>query len=173
MGNSVNALNNINKSIETNQNNFVAFELRGVINSRLENLQNAIDDYNKVRTLDIKYFNNSANILLNLPSLDENMPFEEKIKLTERAIQLAPNYEIAFYNLGYYYKEVNNLDKAIEAFKKAHELAPSNIDSIRELCNCLTQQMDLINLKIYLEKAVALGDENAIESLENLNSFFN
>jgi len=163
------ALNSLNKSIENNQSNLNALELRGIIYDRLNNFQNAIDDYNKIKSLDINYFNNSANILFNLPLLDERMPFEEKIKLYERAIQLEPNNDTAFCNLGHYYVKTNNLDKALKAFKRAYELSPSNGHNITELCNCLTLQKDWINLKVYLEKAVALGVKNAEKGLEKVN----
>ena len=167
-----NALNSIVKSIENNPVNVSALELRGTIYAHLGDTEKAIWDYLEVEKLDNAYFNNSPNILLNLPLLDEGMALETKIILTERAVILNSNYEIGYYNLGIYYKKAKQIDKAIDAFKFAHENNPHSLTNLNELCQCLADWQDYERLKIYLEKLVALGDQDAKQNLDNLNEYF-
>lgn len=167
-----NALSSITRSVENNPSNVPALELRGTIYAQLGDVQNAVWDYLEVEKLDNGYFNNSPNILMNLPLLDEGMALENKIILTERAVILNPNYEIGYFNLGIFYKKAEQIDKAIDAFKMAHEKNPQSLDYLRELCQCLADYQDYDSLKIYLKKLVALGDQNAKQNLENLNEYF-
>jgi tetratricopeptide (TPR) repeat protein len=167
-----NALTSVTKSLQNNSSNVSALELRGTIYAQLGDIQNAIADYLEVEKLDNAYFNNSPNILMNLPLLDEGMALESKIILTERAVILNPNYDIGYYNLGIFYKKSKQLDKAIEAFRIAHEKKPKSLDNLRELCQCFADTQDYNNLKVYLEKLVALGDQNAKQNLDNLNEYF-
>jgi len=166
------SLSSIIKAVENNPANVSALELRGTIYAQLGDFQNAIEDYLAVEKLDNTFFNNSPNILMNLPLLDEGMALETKIILTERAVILNPAYEIGYYNLGIFYKKARQIDKAIEAFRIAHEKKPQSLDNLRELCQCLADNKDYNNLKVYLKKSVALGDENAMKNLDSLNDYF-
>lgn len=166
-----NALSSIIKSIENNPLNVPALELRGTIYVQLGDTEKAISDYLDVEKLDNTYFNNSPNILLNLPLLDEGMALETKIILTERAVIVNPDYELGYFNLGIFYKKSKQLDKAIEAFKFAHEKNPHSLDNLNQLCQCLADCQDYERLKMYLEKLVALGDQSAKQNLDSLNDY--
>jgi len=166
------ALNSFIKSVEYNPNNLIALELRGTMYSHLGNIENAISDYLELKKLDIDFFNNSPNLLLNLPILDKGMALEDKINFTERGVKLNPTYEIGYFNLGFYYKKANLIDKSIDAFEKAHQLAPKSLDNLNELCQCLADKKDYNKLKVYLEKLAGLGDIKAKGNLDNLNEYF-
>jgi tetratricopeptide (TPR) repeat protein len=163
----------VEKSLGNNPLNVQSLELRGTIYCQFGDIEHAISDYLEVEKLDINYFNNSPNLLMNLPVLKEDMALVKKILLTERSISLNPNNDTAFYNLGLYYKKSKQLVNAIEAYRKAHEISPLSLDNLRELCKCLVEHKDYVSLKIYLEKLVALGDETAKQNLKNLNDYFN
>jgi len=170
-GEFANAFESMNKALENNMQNVVAYELRGTINAQLGNIEEAISDYLAVEKLDNNFFNNSSNILLNLPILDKDMSLETKIILTERAVIVDPTYQIGYYNLGLYYRQADNIDKAIDAFKRAHELAPKSLDDLLQLCQCLSDKNDFPSLRTFLEKAIALGDEGSKGNLNNLNEY--
>lgn len=166
------ALNSFIKSVEYNPNNLIGLELRGTMYSHLGHIENAITDYLEIKKLDIDFFNNSTNILLNLPILDRNMSLEDKINFTERGVKLNPTYPIGYFNLGLYYKNANLIEKSIDAFEKAHHLSPKSLEYLNKLCQCLADQKDYTKLKVFLEKLADLGDIKAKGNLANLNEYY-
>ncbi len=159
-------------ALEINPLNVAAIELRGTINVDLGNYENAIADYLEVEKIDNDFFNNSPNILTNLPIINAGMSIESKIALTERAVIINPEYDVGYFNLGLYYKKANELGKATEAFKVAHEKNRLGLDNLKQLCQCLSEKQDYENLEIYLERLAALGDNRAQVNLANLREYF-
>ena len=56
---------------------------------------------------------------------DENEEYDKAISFLEKAIELNPDYAVAYNNLGIAYKAQGNLTKAIESYDKAIELKPA------------------------------------------------
>ncbi len=73
------------------------------------------------------------------------MPWTEAKARFVEATKLSPRCARAFYFVGLAYKETNEHDRALQAFKKAHELDPRLIEAERE--------MRLINMRKEKEKA--------------------
>ncbi len=165
-----NALNSINIHVNLGAELPRSYELRGTINANLGRIEDAIKDYNQVKTIDVSYFDNSAVILLNLPLLDEQMTTDDKIRLTLKAISLVPDYAIAHHNLGVLYKGKNDIENALLSFLNLHRIEANNLDNIKEICECYYVQKEYNQLKSYLEKAVKLGDEGCKNELDALNA---
>ncbi len=78
----------------------------------------------------------------------------------ERAIELDPNYEEAYYNLGLIYRE-DESSRAVELFERAVELDPEYAMAHRELGWALSRLKDKDpEAEYHLRRAIELDDED-------------
>ena len=101
--------------IKNNKDNFELLNLYAVILLKLEKYDLAIEKWQKVITLNPKYyygFNNLGNVFLIKGEL------KTALKNYDKAIDLNPNYHEAIYNKANVYLKLENFPKAIENFDK-------------------------------------------------------
>jgi len=86
----------------------------------------------------------------------------------ERAIKLQPREPLFYAECAALNYRVGQTDEAIQAAKKATEIDPKFPDPFRILGVCYTDKGDKAQARIYLQKAIDLGDEMARGVLEKL-----
>ena len=84
--------------------------------------------------------------------------YEKAISFYEKAIELDPDYTMAYYNLGIAYRKQGNTTKAIESYKKAIELKPDYTKAYYNL-GIAYHDDDFDQALFYYKKAARLGDK--------------
>jgi len=91
--------------------------------------------------------------------LAELKTFPQAIYFYKKALELAPNDDIAFNNLGLIYEEIDDITNAKIAYEKSLSIK-SNYPAIYNLGVLYRKLKDLEKSEIYLSKAIQLKPEN-------------
>ncbi len=100
-------------------------------------------------------YNNLGNVL------SHTNRAEEAAVNYKKAIEINPNYANAYNNLGIYYTDKKEYKTAIQTLLKAIELNPKLYRPYRNIGNIYFDTGDMINAKIYYQKAFDLGDKDS------------
>ena len=87
-----------------------------------------------------------------------NEEYDKSISFFLRAIELDPDYAVAYYNLGIAYYDQGNYDKAIQLYEKAIELDPDYADAYNNL-GVAYHKSDFDTALSYYKKAARLGHQ--------------
>ena len=131
------AIEDYNKAIQLNSHYVDAYSKRGITYCKINRLDKAQRDFERVRDLAQQAGNNDlakqAKEQLRIPlaeayfksgfKQDSLCQHEKAITDYTEAIQLNPNFVDAYYNRGIVNHVLNRLDEARRDFKKAHDLA--------------------------------------------------
>lgn len=121
LGNSIEAIRFLNKSIEIDENYVDAYYNLAHIFQSLDKNQEAIDCYNKTIEIRPNYFaayNNLGNIYR------EQRDFEASLDCFKKAIEINPKYADSYNNMGNALTEMGELNAAVDSFKTALEIKP-------------------------------------------------
>ncbi len=145
-GDTINALNDINKAIEINKNATNAYVLRADILSRTtKDFQSALDDMNEA----IKLQPQQAGLFINRAYLRYNLDdYFGAMADYDYAIELDPLNSIALFNRGLLRAEVHDNDKAIADFSKVLSL---NSNEYRAIYNRAILYKETKNYNLALE----------------------
>jgi len=99
-------------------------------NHKLNNIEEAINNYKKVLNLELNHF--EANFLLGT-LLAEKKLFDKAKELLIRAVKVNPNHSLAYNNLGIIFKELGEDKKAMVCFKNSILLNSKQILSVNNL----------------------------------------
>lgn len=85
---------------------------------------------------DPKQYNSQGNFYAKLKE------YEKAIESYQRAIQIDPNYAVAYYNLGNVYRDKKEHSKAIEYYRKAIQISPNYSVAYFNLGNIYAEQKE-------------------------------
>jgi len=123
------AIENINKSIELKNDWEIPYFYRAVANQILENFDDAILDYTKALQINEKMtdaYYNRAKILLSRKDI-ENPDINRAVADLNKAIELDNKFTDAYYALACAEKKLTNYNQALEYLDKVLELQPDFI----------------------------------------------
>lgn len=92
----------------------------------------------------------------------------EAKKDLKRAIQFNPDRAIAYHNLASTCQELGEIDCAFANFSKALKLNPKNWTSYYQLGNYYADQEQFKQAAIFYQKAIDVGGDKALKSVNNL-----
>ena len=151
------------------------YNIIGVTDKELGNLDEAIDAYNKalsIRPNIAEIYNNIGIILKDQGKL------EEAIDAYNKALSIKPDYAEAYNNKGYALKDQVKLEESIDAFSKALSIKPDYAEAYNNMGITLKHQgkleeaIDSYNkalsikpdyAKAYNNKGTALRDQNKLQ----------
>jgi len=113
------ALEEFQKAVEINPNNFVAHNNIGIIYRKKGQLENAMEEYRKALRVNPNYpltYNNIGNIYL------DRGQYDTAIEYYSKAVNLDPNKAGFYENLGEAYKKKGMPQESSKYFEKASEL---------------------------------------------------
>jgi tetratricopeptide (TPR) repeat protein len=162
------ALDLIQKLLQDYPDSPVIYNMAGVINAGLRNLDAAISCYEKAILakpvfVEAHYnqgicFNDGGNLTAAVGSF-------------KRAILINPNYAEAYNNLGNVYKSMKNFDAAVGCYNRVIEIIPHHADAYNNLGNALKDKGELdLALQSYM-KAIKIDPERS-DSLNNMGNVF-
>ena len=147
------AINNYNKALEFNQNNYKTYYNLSLAYNELNDMNNALlyaeksallcDSDEEVYTLLSGYYEQKKDYINALKSL-------------KKASEINPKNHLYFYNLGVLYSRLNNDNDAVIAYNTAIMLQPSYIEAYVNIATIHKKK----NLKLslsYLEKAYSIS----------------
>ena len=116
----------LNESLQINPNDSECFSNRGVVNFKLENIEDAISDYKKAISID----ENNYNAFFNLGNLykDINM-LDESIENFNKAILINKNHYTAYHNRAVVKSLLLKFSDAIKDFDEALRINPKYSNS--------------------------------------------
>jgi tetratricopeptide (TPR) repeat protein len=109
------------RAIEVTQNNYVAYNGRGIVYNSISRFQDAIEDYKRAVRINPDYSEAYYNLGIACGELDRHQEAMESFK---QAIRIKPNLAEAYYNLGIIYGKLGRHQEAIESFKQAIKIKP-------------------------------------------------
>ena len=124
-----NAIELLTEATELDPSSINAWYNLGKAYSSMDNCKQAIHCYTKTVELE-ETATNYYNLACEYYGCQE---YEEAIKAYERATKLDKNYSLAFDGLGSSYGFLEDFDKAIEFYKKAHSLEEKNAKFLSHL----------------------------------------
>ena len=113
-----------------NEINIKVFFENALKNHKLNNREEAINNYKKVLNLDLNHF--ETNFLLGT-LLAEKKVFDQAKALLTRAVKINPNHSLAYNNLGIIFKELGEDKKALSSFVNSILLNNKQILSVNNL----------------------------------------
>lgn len=125
------AIENIDKSIELNNNWEISYFYRGVANQALENYDEAMLDYTKALQINPKMvdaYYNKAYITLSRKDID-TPNISNAIKDLEKALELDPKFIDALFAMAAAYKKLEDYHKALEYLEKLLQIEPQAINA--------------------------------------------
>ena len=108
-------------AIEVTQNNYIAYNNRGVAYNSIGHYENAIEAYKQAIRIRPDYAEAHYNLGIAYGELGHN---QEAIESFKQAIGIKPNSAEAHYNLGIIYGKLGRDQEAIESFKQAIKIKP-------------------------------------------------
>ena len=116
------------------------YNIIGVTDKELGNLNEAIDAYNKalsIRPNVAEVYNNIGN------ALKDQSKLEDAIDAYKKALSIKPDYADAYNNMGNTLNKQCKLEEAIEAYNKALSINPNNAEAYNNMGIALTEQRRL------------------------------
>ncbi len=116
-------------------------------------------------------FNKDAYIMTNLAkAYYMSSDIEKSLIFYKQAVELAPSEDI-YYSMGIAYKQLNHLDKAIEAYKKALTINPNNYNALYNLAVVYSDNNDIKNAISIASKAEFINP-NDVDIHTLLSTFY-
>lgn len=153
----------LSRAVEIYPNYSLPFFHLGILNSLMENDEQAIQNYSEAIRINQNYsdsYLNRGNIL------KDNNRFEEAINDYSKVIDLNPNYTEVYYNRGIVFFNLNKFDLALKDFNKAIELNPKYIQAY------INQGSIYFKEKKYKEATISFTKVIEINSNESAAYFF-
>ena len=166
LGNSIEAIRFLNKSIEIDENYVDAYYNLAHIFQSLDKNQEAIDCYNKTIEIRPNYFaayNNLGNIYR------EQRDFEASLDCFKKAIEINPKYADSYNNMGNALTEMGELNAAVDSFKTALEIKPQFAEAYNNLGNIYREQRDFEASLDCFKKAIEINPKYA-DSYNNMGN---
>lgn len=121
------ALDLLNESLQINPNNSECFSNRGVVNFKLNKLENSISDYKKAILID----KNNYNAYFNLGNLYKEInKLNESIENFDKSISINKNFYNAYHNRAVVKTLLFKFDDAIRDFDEALKINPKYFNSL-------------------------------------------
>ena len=111
------------------------YNILGMVQIRLNNFEDSIQNFNKAIELDLNYveaYNNLGSVLNHLGK------FEEAVKNYKEAIKLRPQYANAYNNLAGAFNDLGRFEEAIENYNKVIEISPNFFEAEENIIKILT-----------------------------------
>jgi predicted O-linked N-acetylglucosamine transferase (SPINDLY family) len=124
------ALDAIEELIEEHPKDAVLFNIRGACYAGLQQMNLAVENYEKAIELNPEYAKPYYNLAGVLHEINE---FDASIQSYQSALFIEPDYAEAHNNLGNVLKEIGKLDEAIVSYEKAVALKPDYIEAYYSL----------------------------------------
>jgi Flp pilus assembly protein TadD len=86
---------------------------------------------------------------------------DESMELYGKAIEIKPDFTMAYHNLAYCHEKKGDVDAAIRSMRTAVEVQPDFLEGLRALGNWLIQQGQYAEAEKYLSSAAKLSPEDA------------
>jgi len=131
-GNTLAALNDYNKSIELDPDNYESYVNRGVIYFNTNQFELAVNDYNIAAKLNKETTKIFLNRGISLMKLNR---FEEAIPDFERVVKAEPNNAEAIASIGFCYYNLKNYELALSNYDKAISLNPNDFETLKNRGN--------------------------------------
>lgn len=153
------------KLLESFPDNKQIHYLRGILNHKIGNLEDALIDYKFLiehNVADAQIFNNIGAIYA------ENNNYQEALDLLESAVRANPNIAEAHNNLAELSLKTKNYDLAIQEYNKSVSLKPDNTQALYRLGIAYMAKGDYLKAREELENYLSRmpNDSNAKKSLE-------
>lgn len=123
LGDSIQALTDLNKVIELDKGNAYAFAVRGMIHAQNDRWNDALEDLNRAVRLDPEqsaFYNNRAMVRYNLNDLRGAMSDYDQ------ALEIDPKEVLSLYNRGILRAQIGDRNRAIADFTSVLEQEPDN-----------------------------------------------
>jgi tetratricopeptide (TPR) repeat protein len=130
------------------------FNISGVCYKAIDQLQNAIQSFEKAVIIKPNFTDAYYNLGLTFQEL--NM-LEAAVKSYEKAIEIEPKYAIAHNNLGIVFKELGQIYESINSYQKAIVFQPEFPEAYNNLGNALKENDHLDKAISSYEKAISLA----------------
>lgn len=162
-GEYVEALLNLNKVIETDANNAVAYFLRGNIKDRFDDRHGAMKDYNLAIEKNLRFaeaYFSRGNVKMKLQD------YYGAIDDFTKAIGINENYVEAYFNRGKAKQYLQAYEDAINDCSKIIQINPKNFDAYYMRGLLRIEFGDIKNGCLDLSKAGELGDLRAYDMIK-------
>jgi tetratricopeptide (TPR) repeat protein len=121
------AMESVEKSIELDAENAIAFKLRGDIKQRMDDFEGALDDYGRSKTLD----NDNPRLYISRSAARISLGnYNGAIRDLERAVKLAPEEPDAHFNLACAHYMVEAPRDAMNELQQTLKLNPDHADAL-------------------------------------------
>lgn len=158
------AINLLDKSIELNEDEYVAWYNRGMAKAMLKKEKEAIEDFNKT----IELYPDYKKVYLNRGTSRKHLTdYDGALADYNKAIELDTNYTDGYYNRGLLYELLNKIDLACLDFNKSLELGFNNAQKKVDKCNDTTSSVTHSIIKLTeksTDKTYGFTSENPIKS---------
>ena len=155
-------------------NSFVLYNIFGVINHGLGQLDAAIESYNRALAFKPDY---AIAICNRGNALKDQGKFEEALEAYRKTVAIEPFNAAALNNMGVVFEEQGKLDDAVEAYNKALFIKPDFSEAYRNLGNTLKALNRLVEAEDCYRKAIELQPgasethKNLADTLQQLERF--
>jgi tetratricopeptide (TPR) repeat protein len=117
-------------AIEVTQNNWLAYNNRGVAYGGLGRYQDAMEDCRQAVKIKPDYAEAYLNLGNAYGSLNRN---QDAIDAHKQAIKIKPDYAKAYFNIGCDYDKLNRISEAIDAYRQAIKIRPDYAEAFNNL----------------------------------------
>jgi len=162
------ALNVIELLIKEYPNESLLFNIRGACYAALDQLEEAVQNYQAALAIKPDYSDVSYNLGNALKDLGQ---LEDAAESYKKTIAIEPLYLAAQYNLGVTFQELGRLDDAAEQYEKAINIKSDNIEALVNLGYVYQKLGELEDAIEQYESILAIDSENK-EALNNLGVIY-
>ncbi len=133
------AMNSYNKAIDTDPENPIAWNNKGLILTVVGKFDQALECHFRALELDKKYIDAMSNIGMIYSKL---MRYDEAMEYYDKALKLRPKHETAWNNKGNLLAKMNKHEDSMKCYKKALEIAPGYVAAMNNMAVAYTHLKD-------------------------------
>jgi Tfp pilus assembly protein PilF len=156
-----NSITLFDHTLNVTNNNWLAYNNRGIAYADLGNYRQAIEDFNRA----IETEPGNPNTYFNRGHAYYDLGnYRQAIEDYDRAIEIEPDYAMAYNNRGAAYKDLGNYRQAIEDYDRAIEIDPGFVEAFNNRAFVYLKQGDNISGCRDAQKACDLGNCKLLEA---------
>jgi Flp pilus assembly protein TadD len=155
-----NSIELFSHALKVTDDNWLAYNSRGIVYAPLGNYKQAIEDFNRVIEIRPGYadaYDNRGNAYKDIGN------YRQAIEDYNMAIEIKPGFAVTYYNRGNAYKDIGNYRQAIEDYNRAIEIRPDFAQAYYNRAFIYLQQGDKISGCRDARKACELGNCKLLE----------
>ena len=140
----------------------------GGIYNLLNDTKNAIDYYNKVLNKEPT----NINAIASLGTLYLNLDTEKSIYYWKKYIELSPESEEGYYQIGFAYAKLGKIEEAKKILNESINKFPDNLAPLLALGQIYENEKDYLNAALIYEKAINIEPKNILFLIKTGSLYF-